>query len=782
MLQTVRIIVIAVFVAFLAGGIASAEGEKITAVVIKGNRKIESAAILNAVKLKVGDSLDIERVDSDIRAIFRLGYFQDVKARTEASEKGIILTYEVTERPIVREVRIEGNKEISIEKIRGAFEVKPGAIFSAKDMTKGVKKVKKLYADDGYYLAEVNATTEMRSGTELRVLLKITEGEKVLIKTIRFEGNRAFSSKKLKGVMETGEEWFLSWITSAGTYKEEVLKNDVALIADLYYNNGYVNVKVGEPKVELLPDKSGLLVTIGITEGDQFRTGAVDFKGDLLVPKEELAKKVKLKTGEVFSRGVLRGDIFTLTDLYSDMGYAFANVTPLSQADPEKKTIGITFDFEKGEKVYIDRIAISGNTKTRDKVVRRELKLAEGDLYGTTPLKKSKQNLMNTGFFEEANISTTKGSAPDKLNVNVEVKEKPTGTFSIGAGYSSLDGIIGQGSVQQANFMGLGLKANLAASLGGKSQTYNMGLTDPYFLDSKWTLGGDIYRTQRDFIDFTRRVTGGDIKGGYPLSDILNTFWIYRFESKEIFNESQPLKDSIASGAVIAPETSSTTSSITGSLTRNTTDYRLDPSTGMVNNLSVEFAGIGGTNRFLRSVVNTQVFFPFKWGTVFSIRGEFGYIDGLGKDVPIDERFYLGGISTMRGYSGRTVSPYRTSTITGQVPNPGLPNVPITWPPGTALSLNRAFIGGDTETILNNEWTFPLLKEAGLKGVLFFDIGNAYDGISTTFSRLQSSYGFGFRWASPMGPLRLEYGIPVNPREGIDSKSGKLEFSIGSFF
>jgi len=774
--------VIAVFVAFLAGGIASAEGEKITAVVIKGNRKIESAAILNAVKLKVGDSLDIERVDSDIRAIFRLGYFQDVKARTEASEKGIILTYEVTERPIVREVRIEGNKEISIEKIRGAFEVKPGAIFSAKDMTKGVKKVKKLYADDGYYLAEVNATTEMRSGTELRVLLKITEGEKVLIKTIRFEGNRAFSSKKLKGVMETGEEWFLSWITSAGTYKEEVLKNDVALIADLYYNNGYVNVKVGEPKVELLPDKSGLLVTIGITEGDQFRTGAVDFKGDLLVPKEELAKKVKLKTGEVFSRGVLRGDIFTLTDLYSDMGYAFANVTPLSQADPEKKTIGITFDFEKGEKVYIDRIAISGNTKTRDKVVRRELKLAEGDLYGTTPLKKSKQNLMNTGFFEEANISTTKGSAPDKLNVNVEVKEKPTGTFSIGAGYSSLDGIIGQGSVQQANFMGLGLKANLAASLGGKSQTYNMGLTDPYFLDSKWTLGGDIYRTQRDFIDFTRRVTGGDIKGGYPLSDILNTFWIYRFESKEIFNESQPLKDSIASGAVIAPETSSTTSSITGSLTRNTTDYRLDPSTGMVNNLSVEFAGIGGTNRFLRSVVNTQVFFPFKWGTVFSIRGEFGYIDGLGKDVPIDERFYLGGISTMRGYSGRTVSPYRTSTITGQVPNPGLPNVPITWPPGTALSLNRAFIGGDTETILNNEWTFPLLKEAGLKGVLFFDIGNAYDGISTTFSRLQSSYGFGFRWASPMGPLRLEYGIPVNPREGIDSKSGKLEFSIGSFF
>jgi outer membrane protein insertion porin family len=769
--------------ALLFCGVAWAEGEKIAELVIKGNRRIEPAVILNAVKLKAGDSLAIEQVDSDIRAIFKLGYFQDVKAETEKSDKGVVLIYAVTERPIVREVRVEGNKEITTEKIRDAFELKPSAVFSAKDLTKGVKKVKKLYADDGYYLAEVNASTEKRSDSELRVLLKVTEGEKVLIKKIRFDGNRAFSDKKLKKVMETGEKWFLSWLTSAGTYKEEVLKNDVALIADLYYNNGYINVKVGEPKVEILPDKSGLLVTIGITEGDQFRTGSIDFKGDLLVTKEELAKKVKLKTGEVFSRGVLRSDIFSLTDLYSDMGYAFANVTPLSQADPDKKTISITFDFEKGEKVYIDRINISGNTKTRDKVVRREMKFVEGDLYGTTALKKSKQNMMNTGFFEEANVATAKGSAPDKLNVNVEVKEKPTGTFSIGAGYSSLDGIIGQGSVQQANFLGLGLKANLAASIGGKSQTYNVGLTDPYFMDTKWTVGGDIYRTQRDFLNFTRRVTGGDVKAGYPLSDTLSTFWVYRYEDKKIFNLDKQLADAIKNNQITAPETTSTTSSITASLTRNTTDYRLDPSTGMINNLSVEFAGLGGTNRFIRSIGNTQVFFPFKWGTVFSLRGELGYIGGLGKEVPIDERFYLGGISTMRGYSGRTVSPYRVTNNTTQVTNPNNPpNVPIPLPTLSKVTLDRTFIGGDTEAILNTEMTFPLLKDAGLKGVVFFDIGNAYDGISTAFSRFQASYGFGFRWASPMGPLRLEYGFPVNPRTGIDNASGKLEFSIGSFF
>lgn len=768
-----RILCIALLLLVLSG-VAFGEEEKIAELLIKGNRRIETAVILNAVRIKAGDPLDKERVDGDIRAIYKLGYFQDVKAETEKSEKGVVLIYTVVERPIVREVRIEGNKEISAEKIREALDLKPKAIFSAKELTKGMKKVKKLYADEGYYLAEVDAITEKLSDTELGVLLKVAEGEKVLIKKIRFEGNRAFPDKKLKKAMETGEKWFLSWLTGTGTYKEDVLKNDVALIADLYYNNGYVNVKVGEPVVDILEDKSGLLVTIGITEGDQFRTGSLDFKGDLLESREELAKNVKLKTGEVFSRAVLRGDIFTLTDLYADKGYAFANVTPLTRVEPEKKTIGITFDFEKGEKVHIDRINIGGNTRTRDKVIRREIKLAEGDLYGTTPLKKSKQNLMNLGFFEEANVATAKGSAPDKLDINVEVKEKPTGTFSIGAGYSSLDGFIGQGSVQQANFLGLGLKANASGSFGGKSQTYNLGLTDPYFMDTKWTLGGDLYRTQRDFLDFSRRVTGGDIKAGYPLSETVNTFWIYRYEDKKIFDETEALKKSIN------PETTSTTSSITASLNRNTTDYRIDPSSGMINSFSVEFAGLGGTNRYIRSVANTTVFFPFKWGTVFSLRGEIGYIDGLGKELPIDEKFYLGGINTLRGYDGRKVSPYRETPVEKTVCKKDIAGVCIES--GTIIETVRTFIGGDTEAVFNAEWVVPLIKEAGLKGVLFFDVGNSYEGFDKIFSKMQASYGFGFRWFSPIGPLRLEYGLPINPRDGIDKSSGKLEFSIGSFF
>jgi outer membrane protein insertion porin family len=763
---------------FCLHGIAFADGEKITDLVIKGNRRIESAVILNAVKLRSGDTLTIEGVDADIRAIYKLGYFQDVRADRDKSGSGFILTYTVKEKPFVKDINIYGYKEITAEKIREAFDLKPKAIFSNADLANGVGKVKKLYADQGYYLAEVNAVTQQQSPGEITITLKITEGEKLYIKTIRFEGNHVFSSRKLKGVMETGEKWFLSWLTDAGIYKQEVLKNDIAIIADLYYNNGYVNVKVGEPKVELTADRSGLLVTIGITEGDQFKTGVVLFKGDLLESKEALTAAIKLKTGEIFSRANLRSDIFTLTDMYADKGYAFANVTPLSAIDPVKKTVDITFDIEKGEKVYIDRINISGNTKTRDKVIRREMKLAEGDLYSSTELKKSKQNLMNLGYFEQANIAMAKGREQNKQDINVEVKEKPTGTFSVGAGYSSVDGIVGQGSVQQANFLGLGLKANLAASLGGKSQTYNVGITDPYFMDSKWTVGGDLYRTDRDFTDFKRRVTGGDVKAGYPLTDTLNTLWVYRYEDTEINDLSPALQVQIAEGSVLPPAPSAITSSISASLTWNTTDYRLDPSRGMVNSLSVDFAGLGGDNRWLRYIGSTKVFFPFKWSTVFSLRGELGYIEGLGMDVPIDNKFYLGGINTIRGYNSRTVSPYRVSTVTKYVPDPRLLGGGYTTTQATAT----AFIGGDAEALFNAEFVFPILKEAGVKGVLFFDAGNSYEDVGDMFSSLQASYGFGFRWMSPMGPLRLEYGIPVNPRTGVDKASGRLEFAIGGFF
>ena len=745
--------------------------DKITAVKVTGNRRIEAAAILQAVQVKVGDLLDHDKVDADLRAIYKLGHFRDVQVQVEKVDGGVVLDYVVQEKPIVREVKIEGAKEIKEDKIREAVEIKPNSVYSAKDLQKSMKKVKKLYADDGYYLAEVAADTVKRSETEVNVVFKIKEGQKVLIRSINFEGNRAFSDRKIKKAMETSEKWMFSWLTGAGTYKEEVLKNDSALITELYMNNGYAMVKVGEPKVELLLDRTGLKVTIGITEGEQYRIGELGFKGELLESADVLMKKLKEKSGELFSRNNLRTDVFTLTDFYADKGYAFANATPQTKLNPESHTMDITFEMETGVKVHIDRVNISGNTKSRDKVVRRELRLDEGDLYNSTNLKRSKQNLMNTGFFEEANLTTVKGSAPDKLDLNVEVKEKATGTFSVGAGYSSLDGVVGQGSVQQSNFLGLGLKMSASVAIGARSKTYNLGLTDPYFLDSKWTLGGDLYRSERQYIDYTRRATGADIKAGYPISDTISTFWLYKFEYKEIYNESEGLLENIHLGSIDAPDAKSTTSAVIASISSNTTDYHPDPTSGMMDTLSIEVAGLGGTNRYLKYITEHTLFMPVAWGSVATLRGTLGYIQAIGKDIPIDEKFYLGGIGSLRGYSVRTVCPVRTTTLTGQDMN----GVGSTSP-------NHVYLGGQVEAVANLEYTFPLIKEAGLKGVVFYDAGNSMDTFKSTFSSILTSYGAGIRWFSPIGPLRLEYGIPIKPRAGIDNKGGRLEFNIGSIF
>lgn len=738
----------------LSSQLVQADTEKVTEVVVRGNRRIEASAILNATSIKVGDTFDSDRTDADIRAIFKMGQFQDVRISSEPVTGGVMLVYSVIEKPIVRDIRFEGNNELKQDKLLEGLQVRRNAIFSQKDLDKAVAKLKKQYQDEGYYLATIEPVIEQRTPTEYQVTFKVTEGKKIRIGTINFEGNSAFSGRKLRGVMETKEEWFMSWLTGAGTYKEEVLKNDSLLIADHYMNNGYINVKVGEPTIKLAEDQESLSVDISITEGDQYRIGEITFKGDLLYPENEFREKLKTETGEVFSRANLRTDIGTLTDMTADKGYAFNNVNPQTKPDPEKKVMDLGFEIEKGELVRIERIFIAGNSKTRDKVARRELRLMEGELYSATGFKRSKQNLMNTGYFEEANVASVKTASNNKLNINVDLKEKATGAFTIGGGYSSLDGLIFQGSVSQSNFLGLGLKANASASIGGKSNTYSIGLTDPYFLDSKWTLGVDIYRTERDYTDYSRRLTGGDIKAGYPINDFIGTFWMYKYEIKDIYNPTDLylLYNAIDPGNY--PLRQTTTSSIFASITNNTTDFRFDPSTGMVNTLSAEYAGLGGNNKYVREIADNTFYYPLWWKFVVSTKVTVGAIQQAGGPIPIDEKFYLGGIGTLRGYAARTVCPIE----------------------------NGLYVGGERELFGNLELKFPLMPEYGIKGVAFFDYGNAWSGSKLMPSNMYMSYGAGIRWASPMGPLRLEYGIPVNPRSGIDNKSGRFEFAMGSLF
>lgn len=753
----------AVLIAFMSNSSLSyAEGEKLAEIKVQGNRRIESATILNAIKMRAGDTLYNDMTDADILAIYKLGHFQDVQVLKEESDKGVVLVYVVQEKAIVREIKFEGNKEIKTDKLTEALGFRLNSVFSPKDLAKSVAKIKRLYGDDGYYLADVQSEVTKSSPTDMNVLIKIVEGEKILIKEIHFDGNKSFSNRKLKGVMETSEKWFMSWLTEAGAYKEEVLKNDAMLISDHYLNNGFINIKVGEPVVKLNDAKTALDVFIGITEGEQYRIGEIDFKGELLDKEDDLRKKIKSEPGQLFNRSLLRADIGVLTDVYGDKGYAFATINPQTRLDNDRKTVDMVFDVEKGELVSIERINITGNPKTRDKVIRRAMRVNESSLYSATGLKRSKQNLMNLGFFEEANIATATGSAKDKLNINVAVKEKPTGTFSIGGGYSSLDGIIAQGSVQQANFLGLGLRANLSASLGGRSQTYSLGLSDPHFMDTKWSLGGDIYRTEREYADYTRRLNGADIKAGYPINDNIGTFLMYKYEIKDIFTPSITYQALNAAdpGNYLLGKT--TTSSVFSSISHDNTDYRMDPSTGFINSLSAEYAGLGGDNKYARLILNNTYFHPLYKKLVFSTKLTLGSIFDVGQPIPIDEKFYLGGIYSLRGFRSRTVSP----------------TTPANPVPGSAI----IYQGGEREIFGNVELTFPLLSDVGMKGVLFFDYGNSFNRKISEYNPMLTSYGLGIRWSSPIGPLRLEYGVPINPRTGIDDPNGRLEFSMGSMF
>jgi outer membrane protein insertion porin family len=741
---------------------ALAEPFQFQEIVVEGSRRIDLNAIRAVLSIRPDSETTLADVDRDLRAIFKMGHFQDVQAAIEERNGRKTLVYRVKERPLVRSVQFAGNKELSADKLRPAVTFRTPGIHDPQAVDQTVNALRQLYLEEGYYGVEVEPKLEVGDDGEGTLTFDIREGRKVLIRSISFEGNTVFADRRLRKAMETRERWMWSWLTGRGIYKEEVLQDDLERIADLYYNEGYVQVRVRKPQIIFNEDRRFLTLHIEIEEGEQFQVGEVRVQGDLLEGVDDLLKFTKLRQGQVFSRARLRDDVSALTNVYADRGYAYVNVAPMTHIEPENRRINLVFDIEQGIQVAIERIRITGNSKTRDKVIRREMPLAETDLYSATKLRESRRRVHNLGFFEEVNVSTSPGTEEGLMNVDIEVKERPTGTFSVGVGYSSVDGALAQGSVTQENFLGRALRLNLAGSFGKRSTTYQLGITDPYFLDRNLTVGFDLYDTEREWADFTRKATGGNLKLGFPVATDVRAFFLYRYEQKEITDVSPN-----ASLLIREQEGRSTISSLYSSLTRNTTDYRLDPSRGSVSEVSVEFAGLGGTEKFSKYILDYRHFYPMPWGTVISAHGQIGYIQEVGgRPIPIDERFFLGGISTMRGFRVREVGPrIRQDFVDAE---------------GNIIFTNFEYVGGNKQAHFNLEYLFPLIRDAGVKGVLFFDAGNAWSEEEDYFRDLRYSVGAGIRWFSPLGPLRLEWGYNLDPREM--EKRSHFEFSIGRFF
>lgn len=724
--------------------------EKITRIEVKGNRRIDKDAILGVMQTREGDILSPARLREDLKAIFKMGFFTDVRFEVRDVPEGRILAVIVQEKPAIRQIIIQGNRKIKEKKILEAMDLKPFSVASETAILENINKILKLYTDKGFYQAKVDYTLQPVTANEVNLLLKIDEGGKAYVKEIRFEGNRAFKDKQLRAVMETKEKSLVSFITGSGKLNKDILERDVEKVAAFYFNHGYVRAKVGEPRIEIR--KGNIYITIPVEEGPQYTVGQVDLQGELLEDKDKLMKRLEIAKEKVYSREVVQKDLTTLSDLYADQGYANADITPLIKEDDVKRTVDITFDIRKGPKVYFERIEITGNVKTRDKVIRRELRVFEQELFSATKLKESMRNLRRLEYFEDVNFSTTPGSAPDRMNLKISVKERPTGTFGVGAGYSTQDRLVGMIEISQTNLFGRGQQLKAQGIIGAISSRFRLSFTEPYLFDRPLAFGIDAFNWEREFDEYTRKSRGGSIRLSHPLRwKYTRLYGAYRFEHVSLSDLRPTTSQVIQEAATIK-----NTSAVSLSLRRDSRDALFMPTRGSDNSIAVELAGLGGDVAFARYILESGWYFPFWWGTVWVAHGRLGYVDRLswGK-LPAYEKFYLGGIDSIRGFNFADISPRDPRT--------------------------KERIGGDSFAQLNLEyrWPLPYLKKFGLMGTVFFDAGNVY-GSHAVMPVLRTSAGFGIRWFSPMGPLRVEWGRNLSPKPW--ERSSVWEFTVGGTF
>jgi outer membrane protein insertion porin family len=679
-----------------------------------------------------------------------MGYFDDIQIESETQPDGNKVTFRVKEKPTLRSIRISGNMwAFDSDEIREVVSSKRGSILNVNVIQNDMSRIEDLYKEKNYHNVSVDYKIYERKENQADVEYIIEEGEKFQIEKIIFEGNQAFSDKKLKRQMATSEKSLLSWISDAGDLDEDNLEQDAARIRAFYHNSGYIDAQVGEPQVEFKGNE--IFITIKIDEGPPFKVGKVTFAGDLILEEEDLLKKVKITGEELYNREVLRTDVLTLTDLYSNEGYAFVDVAPLIKRNPKDLVVDITFSIEKGKPVYYEEIIISGNTKTRDKVIRRQLRVYEQELTSSSRLKRSISNLQRLDYFEDVKVDTARGSTDDKMVLNIDVSEKSTGAFSFGAGYGNVESLFGTAQISERNLFGRGQILSLQGVLGSKTQKVILSFTEPYIYDIPLTGTVKLYNWIYNFDDYDKDTFGGSLGLGYPVFDYTRFFVNYLYDLSDIRNIDDTASDSIKD-----LRGKNVKSSVDTKLKYDSRNRGFLATRGALNSFSFEFAGLGGDIGFMKYIAETGWYFPLVWDFVAVAHAKAGYITDIRKKkLPDYEKFYMGGIGSLRGFKREDLAPEDD---------------------------DGRSIGGDAMVQFNFELVFPLIKDVGVHGVLFFDTGRIYkerDDIEFNPSDLRQSAGGGIRWLSPMGPIDIEYGYILDQKDS-DSGTGQWEFSMAS--
>ncbi|MBA2542640.1 MAG: outer membrane protein assembly factor BamA, partial [Deltaproteobacteria bacterium] len=701
---------------------------------VKGTQRVDAEAIKHQLTSKPGHLFDPVKLRADLHAVWGLRMFADVRATTDhTASGGTILTFEVTERPTIRKVLVAGNHEVKLDKINDVLDLRRDTVADYAAIRKNRDTIAQLYQDQGFMLSTVESDIVAVGQGEVDVRYTVHEHAKVRVRDIEFTGNRAVSGDDLRGAMGTRTPGALSFFDGSGVYRRDTLERDISILTALYLDRGYATVKINAPAERLSKDKKFMHVSISIDEGAQFTFGTIDIKGDVLEdhhatgvaagghPAAGGRALIASRTGAVFSRTRVEQDRKALETHYQDRGYANVNVVPRMRLDLAAHKVVLAFEVVRGKRVYVERVIIRGNSKTRDKVIRRELKIGEGELFSGSNIEKSRRRITALGFFEAVTVSTSRGSSDEFVDINVEVRERRTGQFQVGAGFSSLESFIVQGQVAHENFLGRGHSLAVSAQISSLRRIFSFRFIEPRFLDTQWMFSTELYNQSRGFGAFSRNSTGGALTWGRRLSDHASASITYRLEHVDISSGSGGIANLGARSTTLPTVNTANllrgglNSSIRGAMGWDTRNNRLLPTDGWNASLYAEYAGrlTASENEFMRwggFVRNYQRIAdsPF----VLRLNGEIGVTTSLdGKGVPLSERYLLGGIYDIRGYQARSIGPQLFAQRPGDV----------------GQSLDPLPLGGNVQVIGNAEIEFPIAKRLGLSGVAFFDIGNAYN-------------------------------------------------------
>jgi outer membrane protein insertion porin family len=773
----IRILTLLLSVALTHGpAVADENPEIVQDIQIRGNAKVESEAIVTLLKTRKADPLRAADIQEDIRTLYELGYFSDIRVYKSPVDGGVALTFQVVEKPAIVSIEIKGNEELTEENIREKLSTKLFTIVNEATITNDVRIISKQYAEKGYFLANVTYTLEKQGANEVALTFHINEGGKIQVGSVEILGNQFYSDLDIiAGTPGLASRPYTrsSALGSSSLYQEDFVKRDLEYISYIYRDQGFAEVKVAKPFQFIDPDRNFVRLTFQVEEGLQYDVGSIDVSGDLLFEKQELFDEMKLKSNELFRYSRFTRDIEMLVDKYGDLGYAYADVNPKTTFDREKRLVHINYEITKGEKVYFGRMTIIGNTKTRDNVIRREFEVADSELYSGTGLTRSKTNVNRLGYFEEVQIIKERDEKQQNLlNLNIKVKEKATGQLQAAIGFTpSSSGSqgsqwFGQGRYDEKNQSGKGWNTNLTGKWNGEENySLDLGFSDPRVNDSIWSAGFSAFysndkRKQFDEVVVVDKKVGGSVFVGRKIIELIRGRLTYRI--------SKTTSD--AGDTYVLPQFTSqgVSSSVIFSLIRNNLDNYIDPTSGTEVTLSQNFTGgsiLRGDHQYMESSAVAAGYLPIDFSetyrTYFKLNGVLSYIYPMGdKAVPFSERYRLGGPNDMRGYDYGDIGP-RFSLLRS---------------PGSRLTtINK---GGDKKLYGQLEYFMPLIPEAGIKSLVFADAGRVYDDDEPIeLKGLYKDVGFGFRWITPIAPFRFEWAYPI--LEG--GKLGDMEiiFYIG---